>query len=236
MSTLFLGRLGTRVEAAELEDIFNKFGKVSRLDVKRGQQYNFGFVEFEDPKDAQDAQRDIDGKEATVKLSLVVLGLGLPAGIRDEKSRVAPCRCSARAHFPTAPASLLNSPRAVLAPVAETVTETSNECFKCGKEGHFARDCREGGGGGGGDRYGGGRGGYDRDRRSPPRRRYSRSPPRRRYDDDRRRDDRDRSPVARRDDRDRSPPPRREDRSPPRREERDRSPPPARREDRSPRD
>ncbi|TPX47033.1 hypothetical protein CcCBS67573_g10281 [Chytriomyces confervae] len=63
MSTLFLGRLGTRVEAAELEDIFNKFGKVSRLDVKRGQQYNFGFVEFEDPKDAQDAQRDIDGKE-----------------------------------------------------------------------------------------------------------------------------------------------------------------------------
>ncbi|KAJ3222275.1 hypothetical protein HDU81_010007, partial [Chytriomyces hyalinus] len=188
----------TRVEAAELEDIFNKFGKVSRLDVKRGQQYNFGFVEFEDPKDAQDAQRDIDGKELSDGSRVVVEFAkgGARAGGRDRD-------------------------------------RNSNECFKCGKEGHFARDCREGGGG---DRYGGGRGGYDRDRRSPPRRRYSRSPPRRRYDDDRRRDDRDRSPVGRRDDRDRSPPPRREDRSPPRRDERDRSPPPARKDDRSPRD
>ncbi|KAJ3090223.1 hypothetical protein HK100_007511, partial [Physocladia obscura] len=63
MSTLFLGRLGTRVEQPELEDIFNKFGKVNRLDVKRGQQYNFGFVEFEEKRDAEDAQKEVDGKE-----------------------------------------------------------------------------------------------------------------------------------------------------------------------------
>ncbi|KAI9330962.1 hypothetical protein BDR26DRAFT_899551 [Obelidium mucronatum] len=189
-TTLFLGRLGTRVETAELEDIFNKYGKVSRLDIKRGQQYNFGFVEYEEKRDAEDAQKEADGKELSDGSRVVVefaKGSSRPKGDRD-----------------------------------------SSGCFKCGKDGHFARDCREGGDGGrggGGDRYGGGgRGGY-RDR-SPPRRRYSRSPPRRRYDD--RRDDRD-DRRGGRDDRDRSPPRRDErDRSPPRRDE------PVRRDDRSP--
>ncbi|KAI8615906.1 hypothetical protein BC830DRAFT_1168222 [Chytriomyces sp. MP71] len=47
----------------ELDELFGKFGKVNRLDIKRGQSYNFAFVEFGERRDAEDAQRDLDGKE-----------------------------------------------------------------------------------------------------------------------------------------------------------------------------
>ncbi|KAJ3202172.1 hypothetical protein HDU82_007552 [Entophlyctis luteolus] len=109
MATLFLGRLGTRVETSELEDIFGKFGKVNRLDIKRGQQYNFGFVEFDEKRDAEDAQKDCDGKELSDGSRVVVEFAKGTGRQRSERDR------------------------------------NTNECFKCGKEGHFARDCREGG-------------------------------------------------------------------------------------------
>ncbi|KAJ3383187.1 hypothetical protein HDU84_003781 [Entophlyctis sp. JEL0112] len=37
-----------------------------RLDIKRGQQYNFGFVEFDEKRDAEDAPKDCDGKESSL--------------------------------------------------------------------------------------------------------------------------------------------------------------------------
>jgi RNA recognition motif-containing protein len=47
---------------------FGKFGKIIRCDVKAGR--GFGFVEFEDERDAKDAMRDLDGTFFFFLLSL----------------------------------------------------------------------------------------------------------------------------------------------------------------------
>ncbi|KAI8080434.1 hypothetical protein BDF21DRAFT_31593 [Thamnidium elegans] len=109
---LFIGRIPRDMNNRDLEDTFSKYGKITRLDVKKG----FGFVEYDDKRDAEDAIKAINTKGD------LVVEWAKNGGKRPGE----------------------------------------NECFHCGKEGHWARDCQENGrgGGGGGERSnGGGRGG-----------------------------------------------------------------------------
>lgn len=62
----------------ELEGIFNKYGKITRLDLKTGKVewwflslalplisvslLDFGFIEFEDKRDAEEAMNQVNGK------------------------------------------------------------------------------------------------------------------------------------------------------------------------------
>jgi len=54
---LFVGGLSYDVRQRDLEDLFGKYGPIKSVSLKS----NYGFVEFEDARDAKDAQQGLDG-------------------------------------------------------------------------------------------------------------------------------------------------------------------------------
>ncbi|KAM4662625.1 serine/arginine-rich splicing factor 5-like isoform 2-T2 [Discoglossus pictus] len=56
---VFIGRLNPAAREKDVERFFKGYGRIRDIDLKRG----FGFVEFEDPRDADDAVYELDGKE-----------------------------------------------------------------------------------------------------------------------------------------------------------------------------
>jgi len=62
-SKVYIGNLDARVTERELEDEFGKFGTLRSVWVAR-KPPGFAFIEFQDPRDADDACREIDGPTA----------------------------------------------------------------------------------------------------------------------------------------------------------------------------
>jgi len=54
---LFVGRLGHNMLERDLHDLFSKFGRIVNCSMKT----TYGFVEFENPRDARDAMHSMDG-------------------------------------------------------------------------------------------------------------------------------------------------------------------------------
>lgn len=66
MARLYVGNLPGDIRKSELEDIFIKYGKIRTLDIKTGRDQPsaaFAFLEFDDARDAEDAQRGRNGYE-----------------------------------------------------------------------------------------------------------------------------------------------------------------------------
>ncbi|XP_074564676.1 serine/arginine-rich splicing factor RSZ21-like [Curcuma longa] len=61
MARLYVGNLDPRMTARELEDEFRVFGVLRSVWVAR-KPPGFAFIDFDDRRDAQDAIRDLDGK------------------------------------------------------------------------------------------------------------------------------------------------------------------------------
>ncbi|XP_039289125.1 RNA-binding protein 1 [Nilaparvata lugens] len=57
---VYVGNLGNNASKHELEDVFTKYGPLRNVWVARNPP-GFAFVEFEDPRDAEDAVRGLDG-------------------------------------------------------------------------------------------------------------------------------------------------------------------------------
>jgi len=61
---LFVGRLGKDVRTRDLEDIFNRYGRLTRCDIKvGGGPLAYAFIDYEDKRDAEDAIKYENGRE-----------------------------------------------------------------------------------------------------------------------------------------------------------------------------
>ncbi|POI24876.1 hypothetical protein CIB84_011374 [Bambusicola thoracicus] len=62
---VYVGNLGTGAGKGELERAFSYYGPLRTVWIARNPP-GFAFVEFEDPRDAEDAVRGLDGKYVKV--------------------------------------------------------------------------------------------------------------------------------------------------------------------------
>ncbi|OWF39773.1 serine/arginine-rich splicing factor 1-like [Mizuhopecten yessoensis] len=58
---IYVGNLPPDVRQRDIEDLFSKYGNVRYIELKTRRGPPFSFVEFEDPRDAEDAVRKRDG-------------------------------------------------------------------------------------------------------------------------------------------------------------------------------
>eukprot|EP00002_Diphylleia_rotans_P014786 TRINITY_DN2877_c0_g2_i1.p1 TRINITY_DN2877_c0_g2~~TRINITY_DN2877_c0_g2_i1.p1 ORF type:complete len:178 (-),score=36.98 TRINITY_DN2877_c0_g2_i1:321-854(-) len=58
MARVYVGRLPFDIHESEIYDMFRRYGRILNIDMKS----RFCFLEYDDPRDADDAIRDMDGR------------------------------------------------------------------------------------------------------------------------------------------------------------------------------
>ncbi|CAH1112812.1 unnamed protein product [Psylliodes chrysocephalus] len=123
---VYVGDLGNSASKQDIEDSFKYYGPLRNVWVARNPP-GFAFVEFEDPRDAEDAIRGLDGrricgrKARVEKYGRTICGrrarVEMSSGKNGGRYRGPPPRSRGKPFHP------------------------DDRCYECGDRGHYARDC-----------------------------------------------------------------------------------------------
>ncbi|XP_023316760.1 serine/arginine-rich splicing factor 7-like isoform X2 [Trichogramma pretiosum] len=109
---VYVGDLGNSATKQELEEAFSHYGPLKNVWVARNPP-GFAFVEFDDPRDAEDAVRALDGRTVCGRRARVEISNGK----RNFRDRGPPRRGGSGRSY------------------------GEERCYDCGERGHYARDC-----------------------------------------------------------------------------------------------
>jgi arginine/serine-rich splicing factor 7 len=124
MSRIYVGHLASRTRERDLDEVFDKYGRIRRIEMKNG----YAFIEYDDYRDADDAVYDMHGRTLDGARLRVEHARGSGGSRRDERRGDGRCyNCGKEGHW-----------------ARDCPDESARDkCFNCGRSGHLARECRE---------------------------------------------------------------------------------------------